>query len=187
MFGFGPIGSEVEMVTATNEYETAYERLRYGMIASARRRQVDENDIEDVVHDALVKVLEEHVRPGAPSLQRRAHAALRDKRVEHWRREERRSNRITSLTLAPDEHGYEHERPDLASIDATIQLLELRDLIEAITGRDAMLFALFKSCGATEYDIAILLGWPRERAAAARVQLGRKKALIAQAINDTLS
>lgn len=187
MFGFDRARSEVEMVSATNEYEAAYERLRGVMIASARRRQLDEHDVEDVVHDALVKVLEEYVRPGAPSLERRAHAALGDKRVEYWRREARRSPRVTSLTLPPDEDGYERERPELASEDAALQLLELRDLIEAIAGRDAMLFALLKSCGATESDIAILLSWPRERAAAARVQLGRKKPLLVQAINDTLS
>jgi DNA-directed RNA polymerase specialized sigma24 family protein len=186
MFGFGAVPSEVEMVAATDEYEV-YERLRAGMLASARRNRVPENDVEDVIQDALVKLLGEHVRPGGPSLDRRAHTALHDKRVEHWRRERRRAPRLAPLNLPPDENGYEQERVEMASLDATVQMLELRDLVEAIAGRDAMLFALLKSCRATESDIAALLGWSPERAAAARVQLGRKKALIANAINDTLN
>jgi len=184
------------MVTATNEYEASYERLRSGMIRSARRSGmirsarrsgIHVDDVEDVVHDALVKMLGEHVRSGAPSLERRAHAVLRDKRAEHWRREHRRSARLTSLNLPPGEAGYEQERPEMAKADPAPQLLELRDLIESIAGRDATLFALLKACGATESDIVILLGWTPARAAAARIQLGRKKALIAHAVTDALT
>lgn len=174
------------MVTATSEYEGAYERLRGQLIASARRRHVHVNDLEDVVHDALEKMLREHVRPGAPSLKVRSFTALRDKQVEHFRREVRRSERVTSLTLPADEEGHVQERAEVASIDAAFQLFELRATIEAIAGTDAMRFAFLSVFGATENDIAILLQWPATRAAAARVQFGRKKAHIARAIIDTL-
>lgn len=85
------------MVSAINEYEAAYEQLRGRMIASTRHRGIHENDVEDVVHDALEKLLGEHVRPGAPSRQVRGYTALRDKRAEHSRREARRSQRLTRI------------------------------------------------------------------------------------------
>lgn len=174
------------MVAATDEYDAAYGRLRSRLLNSARWHGIHENDLEDVVHDALAKLLAEQTRPGAPALDVRGYTALHDKRVEYWRREERRRGRFTSLTLSPDEDGHEQERPEVASIDAALSLFELRELVGAIAGRDAMLFALLNACGATENDVAALLGWPPSRAAAARVQLARKKAQIALASLDTL-
>lgn len=174
------------MVTAINDYEAVYERLRGRMVATVRKRGVHANDVEDVVHDALEKLLNESIGPGAPPLEIRGYTALHDKQVEHFRREDRRSSRTTSLQL-PDADGVERERPELASHDAALRLFELRETIGAIAGQDAARFALLSSCGATEKDIAVLLGWPPARAAAARVQLGRKKAQIVHATLDMLS
>ena len=83
-----------------------------------------------------------------------------------------------------DEDGHETEQPDVAIFDEGYLLLEARDLVASIAGEDAMEFALLTSCGATERDVAVILGWPPNRAAAARVQLGRKKADIALALLD---
>lgn len=74
----------------------------------------------------------------------------------------------------------------MAVMDAAFRLFELRETVEAIAGSDAMRFALLKACRATENEIAALLGWSVARAAAARVQLGRKKTQITLALLDTL-
>jgi DNA-directed RNA polymerase specialized sigma24 family protein len=187
MFGNALAGSEVEMVAATNEFEAVYEQLRSRMVASVRKGGLHENDVEDVVHDALEKLLSETVRPGAPNIAVRGFTALRDKRAEHYRREARRGERVTALTLPPDGEGNEHERPELVSVEQAIKMVDLRETITAVAGEDAMRFAVLKACGATEYDIGVLLGWQPPRAAAARVQLTRKKTQIAQALLDTLT
>jgi DNA-directed RNA polymerase specialized sigma24 family protein len=187
MFGNARFPSEVEMVAAPNEFEAVYDELRARMVASVRHRAlVPVDDVEDVVHNALEKLLSEKVRAGAPRLSVRAFTAFRDKRAEYYRRQEH-SGETMPLTLTAGDDGYEHERPELASADQALAMFELRATISAIAGQDAMRFALLKACGATEPDIAILLGWPPARAAAARVQLSRKKAQIAQAVLDTLT
>jgi DNA-directed RNA polymerase specialized sigma24 family protein len=186
MFGNRPVASEVEMVAAPNEREAVYEQLRERLVGYALRRGLSAHDAEDVVHDALEKLLHETVRPGAPKIEIRAYTALKDKRAEHYRRQQRFDDRVVPLTLR-DHEGLEQERPELAMSDAAIPLFESCETIAAIAGRDAMRFAIFKACRATEDDIALLLGWTPRRTAAARVQLGRKKAEIAEALNDTLT
>lgn len=161
----------------------AYRNLRLRLAASAARR-VPRDEVDDLVQDTLEKVLRERVRPGAPTLPKRAFAALRDKEAELWRREERRRGREATLMLVDGDEAA--ERPEVAIFDEGQRLLEARDLVSRIAGEDAVQFALLTSCGATEADVAALLGWPPNRAAAARVQLGRKKAEIALALFDVL-
>lgn len=184
MFGFSGEPSEVVVVAAPIEIEreAAYRRLRVRLSVSAARR-VPLDDVDDLVHDTLEKVLRERVRENAPQLERRAFAALHDKEVELWRRNERRRRRQTTLFLVDGEKG-EVERPEVAIFDEGFLLLEARDVVAGIAGEDAVQFALLTSCGATEADVAVMLAWPPNRAAAARVQLGRKKAEIALALLD---
>jgi DNA-directed RNA polymerase specialized sigma24 family protein len=186
MFGNDRVASEVEMVAAPKEHEAVYEQLRERLVGYALARGIARDDVEDVVHDALEKLLCEIVRPGAPKLEIRGFRALKDKRAEHYRRLERNDDRVVPLMLRGDD-GLESERPELAAPDAAIPLFETYETIAAVAGRDAMRFAVLKACRATEDDIALLLGWTPQRTAAARVQLGRKKAEIAQALNDTLT
>jgi DNA-directed RNA polymerase specialized sigma24 family protein len=164
------------------EGEAVYRKLRSRLHVSAARR-VPIDEVDDLVQDTLEKVLREPLRAGAPNLARRAFAALHDKEVELWRRDQRRRARHADLVLV-DEDGDEGERPDVAILDDGYLLLEARDLVASIAGEDAIEFALLTSCGATERDVAVILGWPPNRAAAARVQLGRKKAEIALALLD---
>jgi DNA-directed RNA polymerase specialized sigma24 family protein len=186
MFGNGPVQSEVENVAAPNEHEAVYEQLRERLVVFALGRGSSPHDAEDIAHDALEKLLRETVRPGAPKLEIRAFRAMKDKRAEYYRRQERHDQGVVPLMLR-GEDGFEHERPEVAAPDAAIPLLETYETIAGIAGRDAMRFAILKACRATENDIAVLLGWTPQRTAAARIQLSRKKAEIAQAILDTLS
>jgi hypothetical protein len=168
-------------VAAINEYEAVYERLRGRMVASVRRRGVHENDVEDVVQDALEKLLNERIRPGAPPVEARAYASLEDKRIEHLRRESRRLPRVATLTLPADVAGRELERPEMASADSAFQMFELRATIEAIAGPDAMRYALLNACGATEDDIAICwAGHRREQLPRGSSSVGRRRRLQKQ-------
>ena len=113
----------------------------------------------------------------------RAFTAMRDKTFE-YRRRIRRRPKLVALTLRADERDVEEERPELAVSESSFAIVELRDLIASIAGDDAMRFMLLKLWRATERDIAVLLGWPQDRATAARVQLGRKKGEIRRAIRE---
>jgi DNA-directed RNA polymerase specialized sigma24 family protein len=166
-----------------SQREAVYEKLRARVLSAALRRGIPANDAEDFAHDVLEKTLREVLRPGAPTLEIRAFAAMRDKSAEYWRRAERRPQ-LVALTLPLDEQGVEEERPEMAVSDDAFAIIELRHVISAIAGEDAMRFALLKIWGGTEADIAVLLGWSPQRAAAARVQLGRKKGEIARAALD---
>lgn len=182
MFGFGTPATEKEMVEPVeSEREVVYGKLRRRLLRAALAKGIPEDDAEDFAHDVVEKTLREVVRPAAPALEIRAGAAVRDKRAEYSRRVQRRPQ-LVPLTLPTNEEGAEQERPELAVVDGAFAILELRDVIVSVAGEDAMRFALLKTWGATESDIALLLGWPPQRAAAARVQLGRKKGEIARAV-----
>lgn len=59
--------------------------LRRRMVTAALRSGVGWDDVEDVVQEALAKLLREQPRTGAPPVQIWAFATLRDKRVEFMR------------------------------------------------------------------------------------------------------
>lgn len=169
---------------ATDSYDPeVLSALRGRMVASALRKGLGWHDAEDVVQEALLKAVREHVRPGAPPLPARAFTALHDRHVEFVRRSARQRKREV-----PTEHLEEAEVAKVemgVNEDPRLRLLELCLVVSAIAGSDAMRFAQLKSEGATEHDVAALIG-PR-RAAAARRRLAKKKAAIAQALLAGLS
>ena len=172
--------------TAEHRREVALGRVRRALVRRAATLGVPANDVEDVVQDALMKALGERPRPNAPPFPARASAALDDKRREFFRAEARRRARTTTLMIFDEGTSDEGERPEFALLDSGYALLELADAVTAIAGEDAMRFAVLRSFGATEDDVALLLRWPPNRAAAARVQLGRKKAELIALVLDQL-
>lgn len=156
-------------------------RLRGRMVRRARRLGVPADEIEDVVQEALLKAIRERERPGAPGLEVRAFTALRDKRAEFARARARRL-RLGSPIVA-ERLSLEGE---LEAPGSGTELIELWELVREIAGEDAVVFALLKSLGATEEDVARIMEWPRSRAAASRVQLSRRKPLILQAMAEGL-
>jgi DNA-directed RNA polymerase specialized sigma24 family protein len=161
--------------------------LRRRMVMAALRRGVGWDDAEDVVQEALAKLLREQPRTGAPPLQIRAFAALRDKRVEFMRARARERERRVQGALAGPGADDEGRGVDIPEEDARLALVEACQLVCGIAGYDAMCFAALKALGATERDVAEFMGWPAHRVAAARVRLARKKATITRALLETLT
>ncbi len=150
------------------------------MVARTRKNGLSWDDAEDLVQDALLKVMRQGVRSGAPSLAVRAFVALRDRRSERARMAARRA------FLDPMPRSALAER-DVGVTESGYAVVEICEVLTAIAGADVMKFARLKAQGATEADIAEQPGWSPQRAAAARIRLGRKKAALAAALALSLN
>lgn len=187
-----PVGEIDDMEATSPEATSPYPpenlaELRRRMVTAALRHGVGWDDVEDVVQEALAKLLREQPRRGAPPVQIRAFAALRDKRVEFMRVQAReRKRRVQGAPAGPgaDDEG---RGVDIPQEDARLALVEACQLVCGIAGYDAMCFAALKGLGATERDVSEFMGWSAQRVAAARVRLARKKATITQALLETLT
>ena len=165
--------------------ETVLAGLRNELVRSARKQDLHPNDVEDVVQEALLKVSREKPRAGAPSLEIRARKALKDKRAEFFRSQARRPSEVPLVSESdenldrdlPDELVYEEQLYDLVDLAADIRRL---------FPEDARTFAYLKMLNSTEGDVAALMGWTSKKAAAARMQLNRKRQ-VARAVLEALS
>lgn len=157
--------------------------LRRRLVARGRAYGLPLHDVEDLVQDALIKVLRERSRPGQPPVEIRALTALRDVRAEHFRRHSRETARVSTTG---DELG-DSEPPTGGSAFSSLDVVELCESVRRLVGTDVMTFAVLKSMGATEADVATLMGWAPRRAAAARVQLSRKRRLLIEAMSRDVS
>lgn len=175
-----------EVVVEMKADEVGLTRLRSLLVASARKQGLHPNDVEDVVQQALLKIWRESPRPGAPAIEIRAQRALRDIRIEFYRQRSRRQGEYSAPE--PGEDSRARSLPEeLVYEERAYQLIELNDLVTRILPPDARTYAFLKMLKATEADIARLMGWSEKRAAAARVQLGRKKAEIVRAVLNALT
>lgn len=147
--------------------------LRLVMLKAAR---VAEADREDVVHEAMVRVLREEVRPSAPPLPARALSKLRDASIDLYRRQSRKKE--PPLVVSLEACG------EMACEDAAIKLAETSDMVRAIAGPDVLQYARWTAIGMTEREIAQQPGWSTKRAGAARRQLSRKTEALMRAYED---
>lgn len=144
--------------------------LRDHLVRAARRRN-SAPDAEDLAQDALLRVLNEVARPGAPSLGERAMKTLKNAQIDLWRKKGRERallEKAAEAAIDRPEIG-----PDLQRIT------EVCREIRAVVGEDAMAYAFLKTFfGATEAGVAELLGWDLNRATAARMRLARAKSRV---------
>lgn len=159
--------------------------LRKVMVASAARGgRVRLDDIEDVVQEAIIKALREKVRDGVPPFAARALRALADKQVEYVRVQQRGRARRDARPLAGPGNSEDAHVIDLPEPDPGFALVEMHMLCESIVGRDSLAYAVLKSRGATDHDVAELKGWTPQRVAAARMRLARRRAVLLRAMLD---
>ena len=166
--------------------EAGLAKLRGQLLATARKHGLHPNDVEDVVQEALIKVWREKPRQGAPKLEVRGRKALKDKRAEFYRHRSRRPSEVS----LEEELDRAQDRPPgekLIYEEEVYHLIELAAVIKQILPQDARAFALLKMLKSTEADVVKLMKWPQQKAAAARVQRGRKKGEVARALLDALS
>lgn len=147
--------------------------LRLVLLKAAR---VAEADREDVAQEAILRAVNEDVRPAAPPLRARALRKLRDASVDLHRRQSRKKEPPEVESL--EAHG------DVAREDAAIRLSETTDMIRAIAGADVVQYARWTSIGMTEREIAKQPGWSTQRAGAARRKLSRKMEALMRAYED---
>lgn len=160
-------------------HEARLAGLRRRLVARARRDRLTPDDIEDMVQEALLKVLRERTRPGQPVIEIRAYTALRDARAEFFRQRSRDTRRLVSTT--PDGQG-EVVLPEHLEEGRPLDVVDTCEVVRQLAGSDVLVFAWLKSVGLTEADVAALMGWPASRAAAARIKLSRKRSLLVKAM-----
>jgi DNA-directed RNA polymerase specialized sigma24 family protein len=148
-------------------------RLRGRLLASTRgsTASVPPRDAEDVVQEAMIRLVREPARADAPSDEIRAHVALKRERANYYRRRARRPEQLAAEPIALLAGGS----------DADARLVQAAVAIEQIAGRDTRLLAELRGQRYTYQDIASELGWSMRRVEAARKQLERHKDQIAVA------
>jgi DNA-directed RNA polymerase specialized sigma24 family protein len=154
--------------------------MRADLVAAAVR--VPARDREDVVQEALLRLVrEEQPRPGVP-LKAQARRRLQRATADYYRRESRRP-RLT--LLEPEEQGSTHEVA-ASEAESWRKVRAFRQRLEELAGRDAALYAVLKGLfKMSEREIAELPGWNANRAGAARKQLSRAKERFPELIDDT--
>lgn len=134
-------------------------------------------DAEDVTQDAMLRLVQEEERKGAPPLIVRGLWLLRQAKVEHVRRRNRAKE--------PKLQVIEGDGPEFAVVDAGMRLIELKDLVQRELGADGLEAALSSMIGETEEELGRRVGWTPARAHAARRRIRRgKKRLLEQLLDD---
>lgn len=159
-------------MAAGHEHEALNAALR-ARIVKAARRHASTTDAEDRAQEVLLRLIQEVARPDAPVLEARALAKLKDVEVDAYRKQDRHRS------LAEKAANATATNSSTAMSQDAHRLIEIGDQIRELVGRDALAFALLKTYfKATEADVAAYLGWPPQRAAAARVRLARKRGAV---------
>jgi len=150
--------------------------LRALLKVRARAGGVPAHEVDDVVDRALAKAAREPVREGAPPFAVRAGAALRDERVEFFRRGNARPQ------LQDDA-----EPPDIASPDTAHARLEFAELVRELRaelGDETLEYAFLVSAGYSEREIAERPGWDTLRAGRVRRRLKRRGPAVVAKLNQ---
>jgi DNA-directed RNA polymerase specialized sigma24 family protein len=141
--------------------------------ALVRSMPTADADREDMVQEALIRLVQEPPPAKPVALIARAHRRLHHAKVEHFRR---LSVRPPLAAVAPHlESQSRSVELGISEDEATRRIVELARRLEELVGTDAVEFVLLKRCGYTESEIAARPGWNPRRAGAARKRLARLK------------
>jgi hypothetical protein len=146
---------------------TEMKMLQRALTQAAIRGGVPAADAEEVADRAIGKAT---MRPGDRRIpfERRARQALKDERVDYFRRADARPNIVTDEIPAGFEIPDEPDNP--GAYLETVQ--SLRDM-KALIGDEATKYAILRVVGFSEREIAELDGWDTLRAARVRRRLAR--------------
>jgi hypothetical protein len=132
-------------------------------------------DIEDVAQEALLKVVREDLREGAPGLARRGGRAFKHARAEYFRRR----NRAKEPPLEALE-----DQADIEIEDPVLRVFELEDLVRGEAGPDAVEVARARASRLTQRELGDEPGWTPQRAEAASRRLRRARRRLAEEMLD---
>lgn len=159
-------------MAAKREIETMNSALR-DRVVKAARRHASGPDADDRAQEVMLRLLGEVVRPGAPILEVRALAKLKDVEVDAFRKDSRQRGLLEKAAQAAATDSV------VPSSQDAYRIIEMSDQIREIVGDDGLAYALVKTFfKATEADVCRCLGWSSQKAAAARMRLGRNKGRI---------
>jgi DNA-directed RNA polymerase specialized sigma24 family protein len=134
-------------------------------------------DAEDVTQEAMLRLVQEEEREGAPPLIARGLRLLRQAKIEHVRRRNRAKE--------PKFHVVGDDEPEPSRLDAALRLVELEDVIRREVGEDGLEAARGRVARETETELGSRPGWTPERAHAARRRLLRgRERLLDQLLDD---
>jgi DNA-directed RNA polymerase specialized sigma24 family protein len=154
--------------------------LRRRLVTTARKRGMPVRDVDDVVQDAILKILKRGSWTNE-NLERYLYRALRDKEAEHWRRKKSREPQV----LPADDGQHPHdplERWSPPSRESSLDFMLTESAVRQVLDADAMAYAVLHAMGFTGRQIARQLGWTQKKVEAARIRLARKKRAVALAV-----
>lgn len=125
--------------------------LTHRLRRRARRTGVSPEDAEDRAQDALLRLVKERPRIGAPPLEVRAARALQLAEIDEQRRRGRRKEIPPDARVEMDATET-REMPVEIDMEARLRLAELIDAIQEIAGPDAIKLLLESQAGYTEAE-----------------------------------
>lgn len=170
--------------------DLSYLALRKSLLSRAERI-VPLPDAEDVVQEALIKLLREEARPDAPDVRVRAFRALRDTRVDYFRKESRRQEKLPTVSISKvqtevdrDEGGFPAQALEPVQRDSLLELVELFEAVEQIADPEILEYLKMKVERQTDGEIAQQSGWDNRRVARVRKRFQRKRTEIIEKLTN---
>jgi DNA-directed RNA polymerase specialized sigma24 family protein len=165
--------------------EPDWDVLHKRMKRTASRRGVPSADVDDVVQEAVFKILKRGSWT-SDNVESHVFRALKDKEAEYWRRRKRTEQRIHVASGDGDQVLDPLEKWSPPHPDAALELVLTESAIREVIDDDAMAFAVLNAMGFTGKQIAGTLNWSKKKTEAARIRLARKQNAIARAILRSL-
>lgn len=163
--------------------EPDWGQLRRRLFKSAASRGMPARDVDDVVQEAIYKILKRG-NWSEETLETYLFRALRDKEAEYWRSKDREATLVKADDDKTPDEKLEEWTPPRPEPGFDFVLTE--SAVRRTLDEDAMAYAVLHAMGFTGRQIARRLDWPLSRVEAARVRLARKKGAVALAVLEQL-
>jgi DNA-directed RNA polymerase specialized sigma24 family protein len=153
--------------------------LRQDILTAALRQMPGLRDAaEDVTQDALLKVMSERVGPESPPVKVRALRAMKDKRAEHFRREQKYDlHNPSELQATIEADGFAE--------DSAIAVITYMEALRRHLDPEAFdFFEMYKIRGLPAAEIAKLPGWDKKRVARVCRRVDRTLPVISKELQE---